>query len=88
MSSYPGVSRGAYQKTIGRMSEVRRLRMALHLTQCELAMRVGVSERTVREHERSDWPSAKSVGRRVHRRLLDALERWLCLVETGKDGQA
>lgn len=69
---YP-TPRGAYQKTFGQMSEVRRLRMARYLTQADLARMVGCSERAVREHERLRWPDAKAVGRALHRRMLQVL---------------
>lgn len=65
--------RGAYQRTIGRMSDVARIRMAKGWTQGRLAEAAGCSERAVREHERYDWPDGKEAGRLLHRQLLDAL---------------
>lgn len=69
------VRRGAYQKTSGRMSDLRRIRMALGVSQEGLAIMAGCSVRAVREHERSDWPSSRASGRSLHHRLLAALAR-------------
>lgn len=76
MKQYRG-RRGAYRVGYigGWGSDVYRLRLASGLTQADVAVLAGVSERTVREHERADWPSGKELGRVVHSRLVKALTR-------------
>ena len=68
-------------------NDLAKARVKAGLTQSEFAIRAGVSERTVREHEKEQWPNARQRGRDVHARLLATLAGLARSPENGRIGR-